>query len=125
MSPILYLPSQVMTSEQAVSRVQDLIDNYRRHTEVPSSTLPTAMRLIIRQAFEELAHWTMRIEIYLPQLPMFFPDDITPLTQFPGRPRSRTTRPTCASLPHSGRRSIYPIQVTNLFHDNILDAAAS
>lgn len=77
MSPILYLPSQVMTSEQAVSRVQDLIDNYRRHTEdVPSSTLPTAMRLIIRQAFEELAHWTMRIEIYLPQLPMFFPDDI-------------------------------------------------
>ncbi|KAH9950608.1 hypothetical protein B0H21DRAFT_819069 [Amylocystis lapponica] len=74
---MLFLPSQVLTIEQATSRVQYLIDLYKKDNErLPSWTLPASNRAQTDAALAVLIRYVLVLEAFLVKLGMFFPDDV-------------------------------------------------
>lgn len=91
----LFQPSQVLTFEQAASRVQDLITSYDSgewtsqfatiylielsyadKRQLPSWTLPARERLKTDAAFETLSQLVEYLQSFLVKLSMLLPDEV-------------------------------------------------
>ncbi|KAI0930760.1 hypothetical protein AcW1_007298 [Taiwanofungus camphoratus] len=73
----LFQPSQVLTFEQAASRVQDLITSYDSDKrQLPSWTLPARERLKTDAAFETLSQLVEYLQSFLVKLSMLLPDEV-------------------------------------------------